>query len=90
MFRPSKFCVLDEVDAALDEANVARFTNLVHSMSDETQFILISHNKKTIGTAQTLYGVTMEEPGVSQVLSVNLEDQSAGDQSSESSTTSQP
>lgn len=88
MFRPSKFCVLDEVDAALDEANVARFTNLIRGMSDETQFILISHNKKTIGTAQTLYGVTMEEPGVSQVLSVSLEDQSAGDEASQSSITS--
>ena len=90
MFRPSKFCVLDEVDAALDDANVGRFTNLIHGMSDETQFILISHNKKTIGTAQTLYGVTMEEPGVSQVLSVSLEDQSASDrdQLSESKITS--
>ena len=88
MFRPSKFCVLDEVDAALDEANVGRFTNLIHDMSDETQFILISHSKKTIGTAQTLYGVTMEEPGVSQVLSVSLEDQSASDQLSGSNITS--
>ena len=71
-YRPSPFCVLDEVDAPLDEANIARFTNLVRHMSDVTQFIIITHNKRTIEISQSIYGITMEEPGVSQVVSVNF------------------
>jgi len=70
--RPSPFCLLDEVDAPLDEANVIRFQELLKEMSAKTQFIIITHNQKTMTFANTLYGVTMEEQGVSKVVSVNL------------------
>jgi chromosome segregation protein len=72
LIKPSPFCLLDEVDAPLDEANVGRFNDLVRSITDRSQFILITHNKRTMQIADTLYGVTMEEPGVSKVVSVNL------------------
>ena len=71
-YRPSPFCVMDEVDAPLDDANVTRFTELIIALSKETQFLLITHNKKTMEVAQTLYGVTMEEPGVSKIVSVDF------------------
>ena len=71
-FRPSRFCVLDEVDAPLDDSNVTRFTKLIRQMSKEIQFIIISHNKLTMEIADTLFGVTMEEPGVSQIVSVEF------------------
>jgi len=74
-YRPSPFCILDEVDAALDEANLIRFRRLVQEMSDQTQFILITHSKATMEIAQTLYGVTMQEPGVSKLVSVRMSDQ---------------
>lgn len=74
-FRPSPFCVLDEVDAPLDDANITRFTQLITELSKETQFILITHNKRTMEIAQTLYGVTMEEPGVSKIVGVDFRDQ---------------
>ncbi len=72
-YQPSPFCILDEVDAPLDEANVVRFTKLIRQMSEQTQFILITHNKTTMEVAQTLYGVTMQEPGVSRLVSVKFE-----------------
>lgn len=72
-FRPSPFCLLDEVDAPLDEANVGRFVNKIAAMSEKTQFIVITHNKRTMEAAKALYGVTMVEPGVSQVVSVKFE-----------------
>ena len=72
-YRPSPFCVLDEVDAPLDEANVERFTRLLQQLRDETQFILITHNRKSMEAADLLYGVTMEEPGVSKVLPLRFE-----------------
>ncbi len=75
-YRPSQFCVFDEVDAPLDDANVTRFTNLVKEMSANTQFIIITHNKKTMEIASAIYGVTMQEAGVSQVVSVNFNDHS--------------
>jgi len=71
-YRPSPFCVLDEVDAALDESNIARFRRLIESMSDRTQFVIITHSKTTMAAASTLYGVTMQEPGVSKMVSVRI------------------
>ena len=73
-YAPSPFCVLDEVDAPLDDTNVSRFTRLIRRMSANTQFILITHNKTTMEIAQAIYGVTMEEPGVSKLVSVRLEE----------------
>jgi chromosome segregation protein len=71
-YSPSPFCILDEVDAPLDEANIGRFTELVKEMSVQTQFVLITHSKKTMGIAPVLYGVTMQEPGVSKLVSVRF------------------
>ena len=71
-YQPSPFCVMDEVDAPLDEANIGRLTRLVTEMSAETQFIVITHSKRTMEAAQVLYGVTMQEPGVSRLVSVKL------------------
>jgi chromosome segregation protein len=72
-YQPSPFCILDEVDAPLDEANVGRFTKLVGEMSSQTQFIIVTHNRKTMETGSVLYGVTMQEPGVSKLVSVRWE-----------------
>jgi len=72
LYRPSPFCVLDEVDAPLDDVNVAKFVEIVQELSDRSQFIIITHNKKTMEAAHTLYGITMESPGVSRVVSVKL------------------
>jgi chromosome segregation protein len=72
-YRPSPFCVLDEVDAPLDEANVSRFTRMLREMTHETQFILITHNRRSMEAADLLYGVTMEEPGISKVVSMRLD-----------------
>jgi chromosome segregation protein len=72
-YAPSPFCILDEVDAPLDEANIGRFTELVKDMSGTTQFIIITHSKKTMSIAPVMYGVTMQEPGVSKIVSVNFD-----------------
>ncbi|HXG66466.1 MAG TPA: chromosome segregation protein SMC, partial [Blastocatellia bacterium] len=72
-YRPSPFCILDEVDAPLDEMNVGRFSDKVIEMSKDTQFLVITHNKRTMEAARALYGVTMEEPGVSKLVSVKFE-----------------
>jgi len=74
LVKPSPFCVFDEVDAPLDDANIARFVKLLRSFTDHTQFVVITHNKKTMEAADNLYGVTMEEPGVSKLISVHLDD----------------
>ena len=71
-YRPSPFCLLDEIDAPLDDANIGRFVEMLQGMQDQTQFILITHNRKTMEIADRLYGVTMEEPGVSKLISVQL------------------
>ncbi len=72
LIKPSPFCVLDEVDAPLDEANVGRFNQAVREMTDRSQFILITHNQRTMEIADRLCGITMQEPGVSKMVEVNL------------------
>lgn len=72
-YKPSPFCILDEVDAPLDEMNVRRFTDKVVEMSSGTQFLVITHNKRTMESARALYGVTMEEPGISKLVSVKFD-----------------
>ncbi|MGE0551250.1 MAG: chromosome segregation protein SMC [Kofleriaceae bacterium] len=72
LIKPSPFCILDEVDAPLDEANVDRYNEIVREMTDRSQFIVITHNKRTMESTDNLYGVTMQEPGVSKLVSVNL------------------
>ena len=69
-YQPSPFCILDEVDAPLDEANVGRFADMVAHMGAQTQFIVVTHNRRTMEMAPVLYGVTMQEPGVSKLVSV--------------------
>lgn len=73
LVKPSPFCILDEVDAPLDDANIEKFLNLIREFSNNTQFIIVTHNKKTMTAANTLYGVTMQEVGVSKTVSVSLE-----------------
>jgi len=77
-YQPSPFCILDEVDAPLDDANIGRFTELIKDMAVETQFIIITHSKKTMAVAPVMYGVTMQEPGVSKVVSVKFGHEAAG------------
>jgi len=76
-YQPSPFCVMDEVDAPLDESNIGRLTKLLREMSGETQFVVITHSKRTMEAAQALYGVTMQEPGVSRVVSVRFQSDAA-------------
>ena len=71
-YKPSPFCLLDEIDAPLDDANIGRFVDMLRLMQQQTQFILITHNRKTMEIADRLYGVTMEEPGVSKLISVQM------------------
>jgi chromosome segregation protein len=71
-YRPSPFCLLDEIDAPLDDANIGRFVEMLRGMNDQTQFILITHHRKTMEIADRLYGVTMEEPGVSKLISLEM------------------
>ena len=72
LVKPSPFCVFDEVDAPLDDANIGRFLNMLDRFKDHTQFIVITHNRKTMEIASRLYGVTMEEPGVSKVIALQM------------------
>ncbi|UCF63786.1 MAG: chromosome segregation protein SMC [bacterium] len=73
LYKPSPFCILDEVDAPLDDVNIARYTHALKEFSDNTQFILVTHNKMTMQAAQAMYGITMEEPGISKVVSVRFD-----------------
>ena len=74
LIRPTPFCILDEIDAPLDEENIGRFTTVLRELSSGAQFIVITHNKRTMAIADSLFGVTMEEPGVSKLISVRLAD----------------
>lgn len=78
-YQPAPFCILDEVDAPLDETNVGRFAKLIADMSANTQFVVITHSKRTMAQADVIYGVTMQEPGVSKIVSVNLNRRDTGD-----------
>ncbi len=73
LYKPSPFCILDEVDAPLDDVNISRYTHALKEFSSNTQFILVTHNKMTMQAAQAMYGITMEEPGVSKMVSVRFE-----------------
>jgi chromosome segregation protein len=70
--KPSPFCLLDEIEAALDDANVDRFANYLHKLTKNTQFIVITHRRGTMNAADRLFGITMQEKGVSALVSVNL------------------
>src|SRR4029077_18510311 len=72
--KPSPFCLLDEVDAALDEANIGRFTAVLREFLDRSQFIIVTHSKKTMSCADVLYGITMQESGISKQVAVRFED----------------
>jgi chromosome segregation protein len=72
-YQPSPFCLLDEVDAALDDSNVGRFTRMLREYAEQTQFIVVTHNKLSMECADLLYGVTMDEPGVSRLVSIRFE-----------------
>lgn len=72
LIKPAPFCILDEVDAPLDDANVSKFTNMIRQFSDNSQFIIVTHNKMTMSTVDVIYGVTMQEPGVSKLVSVDF------------------
>ena len=74
LVKPSPFCILDEVDAPLDDTNIDKFTNLLRQFSENTQFIVVTHNKRTIEAGQNIFGITMQEPGVSKVVSVRFSD----------------
>ncbi|HJU06658.1 MAG TPA: hypothetical protein VJ692_16035, partial [Nitrospiraceae bacterium] len=74
LIRPTPFCILDEIDAPLDEENIGRFTGVLRELSEGAQFIVITHNKRTMAIADSLFGVTMEEPGISKLVSVRLAD----------------
>ncbi|NWF48928.1 MAG: chromosome segregation protein SMC [Ignavibacteriaceae bacterium] len=75
LVKPSPFCILDEIDAPLDDANIDRFTRIIKDFSKSTQFIIVTHNKRTMEAAQTLYGVTMQEEGVSKLVSVRFNEE---------------
>ncbi|HNX05912.1 MAG TPA: hypothetical protein PKI32_10455, partial [Opitutales bacterium] len=85
MVKPSPFCVLDEIDAPLDEANVGRFMKMLANFLDRSQFFIITHNKHTIAASDTIFGVTMEERGVSKMISMRLAEAVAAESSAPAS-----
>ncbi len=72
--KPSPFCILDEVDAALDEANIGRYCDVLREFQQQSQFIIVTHSKKTMAAADVLYGITMQESGISKQVAVRFED----------------
>ena len=72
LIKPAPFCILDEVDAPLDDDNVGKFTNMIKQFSNNSQFIIVTHNKTTMSTVDVIYGVTMQEPGVSKLVPVDF------------------
>ncbi|MFM9910870.1 MAG: chromosome segregation protein SMC, partial [Chitinophagaceae bacterium] len=72
LIKPAPFCILDEVDAPLDDANIGKFTNMIRKFSTESQFIIVTHNKMTMNSVDVIYGVTMQEPGVSKLVPVDF------------------
>ena len=72
LIKPAPFCILDEVDAPLDDANVGKFTQMIQQFSDNSQFIIVTHNKMTMSSVDVIYGVTMQEPGVSKLVPVDF------------------
>ena len=72
LIKPTPFCILDEVDAPLDDANIDRFADMVKEMTQQSQFIIITHSKRTMKVVDTMYGVTMQEPGISKLVSVRM------------------
>ncbi|GAB5533926.1 MAG: chromosome segregation protein SMC [Rubricoccaceae bacterium] len=90
LVKPSPFCILDEVDAPLDDANVGRFMNLIRSFSDSTQFILVTHNKLTMEAADRMYGVTMPTPGISRLVGVRFDGASGDGAATDTPTTASP
>ncbi|HQO40510.1 MAG TPA: hypothetical protein PK986_08580, partial [Spirochaetota bacterium] len=73
MVKPSPFCFLDEIDAPLDEENIGRFVKMLKEFARSTQFIIVTHNKKTMAISESIYGVTQEEPGISKLISARLD-----------------
>lgn len=73
LVKPSPFCVLDEIDAALDDANIGRFCEMLRSFTNQSQFLIVTHNKHTISESDTVFGVTMPEKGVSKLLSMKFQ-----------------
>ena len=74
LIKPAPFCVFDEVDAPLDDANIDKFNNIIRKFSSDSQFIIVTHNKRTMSTTDVIYGVTMQETGVSRLVPVDLRD----------------
>ena len=82
LVKPSPFCILDEIDAPLDESNIGRFISLLKEFSTKSQFFIISHNKRTLSSSDTLLGVTMEETGVSKIVAVKIKNDEIDDKAS--------
>ena len=72
LLKPAPFCIFDEVDAPLDDSNIDKFNSIIRKFSDQSQFIVVSHNKRTIASTDVIYGITMVEPGVSRIVPVDL------------------
>ncbi len=82
LVKPSPFCILDEIDAPLDDSNVGRFINLLKEFTNKSQFLIISHNKRTLSNSDTLLGVTMEDTGVSKIVAVKIKNEDRDERAS--------